>query len=75
MTDNLIRRIEAYLAEHPHTSRAQMIKALGTSQQTLKKLEKLGVPLPLKQSASIGGMKARKLAMKAGRVFAIKKTA
>lgn len=68
--NDLIQRIEAYMQANPYNSRSQMMKDLGTSYYTLKKLEKLGVKLPLKQSASIGGTKARKIAMKAGKKWA-----
>lgn len=68
--NELIQKIEAFMAANPYASRTQLIKGVGTSLYTLNKLEKQGVRLPLKQSASIGGTKARKIAMKAGKKWA-----
>lgn len=73
MTD-LIQKIESYMQANPYCSRAQIIKALGTSLHMLNKLEKQGVKLPLKQSSSIGATKSRKMALKAGRNFVIRRT-
>lgn len=71
MTD-LIQRIETFMKANPYCSRAELMKGVGTSFYTMKKLDKQGVKLPLKQSASIGGSKARQIALKAGRNFTIK---
>lgn len=68
--NDLIQKIESYMQANPYCSRTQLIKGVGTSSHTLNKLEKQGVRLPLKQSYSIGGKKARAAAKKAGKKWA-----
>lgn len=68
--NDLIKRIEAYMQANPYNSRNQMMKDLGTNLYMLKKLEKQGVRLPLRQSYSAGGTKSRAIAMKAGKKWA-----
>jgi len=68
--NDLIQRIESYMQANPYNSRNQMMKDLGISSYTLNKLEKKGVKLPLKQNASMGGTRSRKIAMKAGKKWA-----
>lgn len=63
-------RVTAYMRANPYASRSRLMKDLKLSHYAMAKIGEL-VPLPLKQSSSIGGSLSAARARREGKVFRI----